>query len=47
MTIIGSDDKFKFRCWILNKSDRYFSVEIGMSKEVEDLKKKIKEMKDI
>jgi hypothetical protein len=41
-SVIGSDDKFKLGCWILNKSDRYFSVEIGMSKDVEDLKKRIK-----
>jgi len=34
-----------FGCWILNKSDRYFSVEIGIGKEVEDLKKRIKEEK--
>lgn len=45
-SIICSDDKFKFGCWILNTSDRYFSVEIGTSKEVGDLKKRIKkEMK--
>jgi Crinkler effector protein N-terminal domain len=33
---------FKLGCWILNKSDRPFSVEIDMSKDVDALKEVIK-----
>ena len=40
-SVIGSD-KLKLGCWILKKSTRYFSVEINVSEEVEDLKKAIK-----
>jgi Crinkler effector protein N-terminal domain len=42
---IGSDDQFKLWCWILNKSDRHFSVKIGKGETVDDLKKMIKDQK--
>jgi Crinkler effector protein N-terminal domain len=41
-SIIDSDDKFDLWCWILTKSDKAFSVEIGMSKTVDQLKNEIK-----
>ncbi|KAF8240839.1 hypothetical protein L208DRAFT_1383802 [Tricholoma matsutake] len=41
-SIIGSDDEFKLFCWILNKSDRPFPVNIARSETVGDLQKVIK-----
>ncbi|KAF8230515.1 hypothetical protein L208DRAFT_121499 [Tricholoma matsutake] len=41
-----TDDMFKLFCWILNKSDSPFSVEIGKSKTVDHLKKAIKKEKE-
>jgi len=41
-----TDDELTLFCWILNKSDRPFSVEIGMSKTVDKLKDMIKKMKE-
>jgi len=41
--IVGSDDKFKLFCRVRNKSERPFSVDVGMSKTVDGLKKVIKE----
>ncbi|KIL62166.1 hypothetical protein M378DRAFT_166004 [Amanita muscaria Koide BX008] len=40
-SIVGSDDKFRLFCWAL-KSDRPFSVKIGKSETVDELKKVIK-----
>jgi hypothetical protein len=45
-SIFGSDDKFNLFCWILNKSDSPFSVEIEMNKTVDALKKRIKKEKE-
>jgi Crinkler effector protein N-terminal domain len=41
-SIVGSDDQFKLWCWILNKSDKYFSVKIGKGETIDDLKEAIK-----
>lgn len=39
---IGLDDKFKLFCWIIDKSDNPFPINIAQSETVGDLKQKIK-----
>jgi hypothetical protein len=41
---IGLDDKFKLFCWIIDKSDNPFSINIAQSETVGDLKQKIKNL---
>lgn len=45
-SIIGSDDVLKLFCWVLNGSNKPFSVTIGGSETVDDLKKVIKKEKE-
>jgi len=45
-SITGLDDQFGLFCWVLNKSDRPFSVKIGKSETVDGLKKVIKKEKE-
>jgi Crinkler effector protein N-terminal domain len=44
-SIIGSDDQFSLFCWVLNTSDRPFSVDIWKDKIVDNLKEAIKSTK--
>jgi hypothetical protein len=45
-SIFGSDDKFKLFCWILNKSNAPFPVNIAESETVGDLKERVKKGKE-
>jgi PB1 domain. len=42
----GSDHEFKLFCWVLNDSDRPFSVKVGKGETVDDLKKTLKREKE-